>query len=66
VVSADDLDSGSFGQPGREGVSLPVRQEVHGAPCLDVDEYGSVDLALALGVFVDAEHAGRGGGRIRQ
>ena len=59
AVTADDLDAGPLGEPGRERVRLPVRQEVDRATCLDVDEHSSVDTALALGVFVHADHAGR-------
>lgn len=66
TVAADDLDAGPLGEPGRQRVRLPARQEVHRATCLDVDEHSSVDVSLALGVFVHADHAGRGGRRVRQ
>lgn len=65
TVAADDLDAGSPGEPGREGVRLPVGQEADRTTCLDVDEYGPVDLSLALGVFVHPNHTGRGNRRIR-
>lgn len=65
-VAADDLDAGALGEPGREGVGLPVGQEIDRTTCLDVDVHGSVVLSLALGVFIHPEHAGRGRGRIRK
>ncbi|MDQ0946532.1 hypothetical protein QFZ24_000455 [Streptomyces phaeochromogenes] len=65
-VTADDLDAGPLGEPGRERVCLPVGQQVDRTTCFDVDEHGSVDPAPALGVFVDADHARCGGGGIRE
>jgi hypothetical protein len=66
-VTADDPDAGPLGEPGRERVRLPSGTEADRAACLDVDEHGSVDTALALGVPVHADHAGYcgGGGRKR-
>ncbi|MET9565320.1 hypothetical protein [Streptomyces tauricus] len=63
-VTADDLDAGPLGEPGRERVRLPVGKEIDRATCLDVNEYGSVDTAFALGVHAD--HAGSCGGGIRK
>lgn len=66
AVAADDLDARTLGEPGREGVGLPVGQQVDRPSCLDVDEHGSIDPALALGVFIRADHTRRGSGRIRK
>lgn len=66
MVLANALIPGPFGQPGRKGGRLPVLQEVLETTRLNVDEYGSVDPALALRVLVHTNHAGRGAGRIRQ
>lgn len=65
-VTADDLNAGPLGEPGRESVCLPVGQEVDRTSCFDVDEHGSVDTALAVGEFVHADHAGCGGGGVRK
>jgi hypothetical protein len=65
TIAADDLDAGMLGEPRRRRVRLPVRQEVHRATCLDVDEHSSVDPALAVGVFIHADHAGCRNQRIR-
>ncbi|MFD4977626.1 hypothetical protein [Streptomyces sp. NPDC058424] len=43
-----------------------VGKEVDRTTCFDVDEHGSVDTTLALGVFVHADHAGCGGGGVRK
>lgn len=48
-VAADDLDAGPLGEPGRERVRLPVRQEVDGTTCFDVDEHSSVEGAAMTG-----------------
>lgn len=60
TVTADDLDAGPLGESGRERVRLPIGKEVDRATCLDVDEHGSVDTALALSVLVHAGHCGGG------
>ncbi|WP_392957553.1 hypothetical protein [Streptomyces sp. LN245] len=56
----------SSGCPTCERVRFPVWQEIHRAACFDVDEHGSVDPALALGIFVNADHTWRGHRWIRQ
>ncbi len=68
AVAADDLDAGPLGEPGRRRLRFPVGQEVHWARCLclDFDEHSSVDMSLALGVLVHANHARRGGRRVGQ
>uniref|UniRef100_J1ZQ31 Uncharacterized protein n=1 Tax=Streptomyces auratus AGR0001 TaxID=1160718 RepID=J1ZQ31_9ACTN len=48
AVAADDLGPEPLGRPGRERVRLTVRQEVHWATYLEVDEHGSVDSASVL------------------
>lgn len=65
-IAADNLDAGPLGEPDRRRVRFPVRQEVHRATCLDADEHSFVDMCLALGVLVHANHAGRGRWRVGQ
>lgn len=55
-VPADDLDARPFGEPGSQAGRLPVRQQIDGAPGLDVDEDSAVVAALAGGVLVNADH----------
>ncbi len=56
AIAADDLDPRMIGQPGRDGASLAIRQQVHRPAGLDVDQHGPVDTSLAHRVLVDARY----------
>jgi hypothetical protein len=58
-VAADDLDARPLGEPGSQAGCLPIRQQIDGAPGLDVDEESAVAAALAAGALVDADHPRR-------
>ncbi|WKX15852.1 hypothetical protein [Streptomyces sp. NL15-2K] len=66
AVSADDLDAGPLGEPGRQRVCFTVGQEVDRRTRLDIDEHSAGDTASELSEFVHADHAGHVDGRARQ
>jgi hypothetical protein len=45
AVTSDHLDARMGAQPGREGLSLPVRQQVHHAVALEVDQDRAITVA---------------------
>jgi hypothetical protein len=61
AVAAHDLGAGVLAEPVREGVGFPVRQQLHPAVVVQVDQHGAVDVATAQREVVDAEH-GHGAG----
>ena len=59
AVTADDLRARMGVQPGPERFRGPLRQHVHRPASLDVDQHGAVDVSLAQGKVIDAEHQRR-------
>src|SRR5205085_3733744 len=61
TVTADDFDSRMSGEPGLEGLSLAIRQDIHNAMSLQINQDRAVRSPLAHGPVVYSKHAwGRG------
>ena len=56
AVPADDLHAGVGVQPGAEGFRGPLGQHVDRPAGVDVDQHGAVDMPLAQGKVIHAEH----------
>ena len=46
-------------QPGPEGLRGPLREHVHRQAGLDIDQHSAVDMSLAQGKVIDAQHQHR-------
>ena len=57
AIARDDLHSGVIPQPGREGLGLSIRQQVHHLVPLEVDQDRPVAMTAAPSPIVDAQHA---------
>ena len=58
-VPADHLGAGMPAQPGRQGIGLPVREQVNGPPGLHVDQDRAVGPAAAEREVIHAQHPHR-------
>ena len=63
AVARHDRDPGVVPQPAGEGLRLAVGQQRHRPPPLQVDQHGTVAVALAQRPVVDPEDRGRDLGR---
>ncbi len=59
AVAGNDLDAGMLLQPGGQGLSLTVREQVDHAAAFQVHQDRPILLAFALRPVVHPEHAGR-------
>ena len=66
AIAAEDLDAGVVLQPGGEGLSGPVGQEIDGDTPLLVHQERAVGAATLAGSVVHAEHTRRRRFRERQ
>src|SRR2546429_26825 len=57
TVTADEFDSGMSRQPGYQGLSLAVRQQLHNAMSLQINQDGAIGLPLADRPIVHSKHA---------
>jgi hypothetical protein len=56
AVPAHDLGARMLAQPVREGVGLPVSQQLHRTVAVHVDQHRAVDVAATQREVVDTEH----------
>ncbi len=54
-ITAHDLNFWMTGQPGFNRLSSPIRQEIEGAPCLKVDENGSIGVSSSQSKVINAQ-----------